>query len=159
MSPPAWRAAFELPLAESAVPAARRVVAALLQLWQATVRVADAELIISELVTNAIRHAGHSARLELDIAVEADGRVLLGLADGSALKPEIRELTGDQPTGRGMQIVERLAVAWGADDRPDGKRVWAELAMASQRPPPTDPHYPAHPPRSAPPPPRMDDGH
>jgi hypothetical protein len=49
------------------------------------------------------------------------------LADGSAVRPVVRELTGDAPTGRGMAIVAAVASRWGVEDHHGGKPVWVEL--------------------------------
>ncbi len=90
----------------------------------------DAELIVSELATNALLHAPVTGSIELEIVRRAHG-VRVSLADGSSVRPTIRERSSDRPSGRGMQIVATLATAWGAEDHQGGKRVWVDLDAAS----------------------------
>lgn len=80
--------------------------------------------IVSELATNAIRHAKSAFVLEVS---SDDGRVRVAVTDISTDPPRqsIRE-KGD-PTGRGLQIVEALSDRWGFHPDGDGKVVWAEF--------------------------------
>src|SRR5579875_1823547 len=98
----------------------------MLSAWNAAVLIDDAALVVSELVTNAYTHAatGHSYELELAMT---DDSVTIGLADGSSIKPIVEQVDHARPRGRGMQLVETLASAWGADDHEGGKRVWVRL--------------------------------
>jgi hypothetical protein len=52
----------------------------------------------------------------------------LSVADGSAVRPVVRELDRDNPRGRGLRLVQAIADRWGAEDHQGGKRVWLELA-------------------------------
>ena len=83
----------------------------------------DARVVITELVTNAVLHAGAAGplRLELDI----DDGVHVAVSDRSATRPVLRALTTDEESGRGLQIVQRLSARWGVEYGDDGKRVWA----------------------------------
>jgi two-component sensor histidine kinase len=108
------------------------VVGALLDAWKLTRLRADAELVISELVTNAVRHAPGSDSFELEI-VQQQGGVRLMLADAAPIRPLVQELSPDKPSGRGMQIVEALAASWGADNHHGGKRVWVDLRAHDSR--------------------------
>ena len=49
------------------------------------------------------------------------------MADGSSVRPVVRELDADRPRGRGLQLVQAIADRWGAEDHHGGKRVWFEL--------------------------------
>jgi anti-sigma regulatory factor (Ser/Thr protein kinase) len=80
-------------------------------------------LLVSELVTNAHRHAGGDAELELTPA--ADG-ILLAVEDSSTVPPVLHE--PGPAGGFGLHLVARLSDAWGVDTAPGGKRVWARLA-------------------------------
>lgn len=85
----------------------------------------DALVIVSELVTNALRYGtqpGDSLRLVL--AAEP-GSVRIEVHDPCRRRPRIR--TASDERGRGMFIVSGLAQSWGVDERPMGKSVWAEL--------------------------------
>ena len=62
--------------------------------------------------------------LELE---HSDGWLRIAVADGSAVRPVVGELRGDQPRGRGMRIVEAIADEWGVEDADGGKRVWFVL--------------------------------
>ena len=59
--------------------------------------------------------------LELEFS---DGRLRIAVADGSAVRPVVGELRGDQPRGRGRRMVEAIADAWGVEDVDGGKPVW-----------------------------------
>jgi Histidine kinase-like ATPase domain len=105
---------------------ARHVVAATLPAWDLPALADDAQLIVSELVANAYRHAPGTDSFELELVRHPD-RLRLSLADGFSIRPVIAELDPDRPTGRGLRIVQALADALGADDHHGGKRVWVEL--------------------------------
>jgi anti-sigma regulatory factor (Ser/Thr protein kinase) len=95
---------------------------------------ADVELLVSELVTNAVLHARSPARL----TIEHDGRTLrVTVADESDAQPRLRDYGADAVTGRGLYLVDRISERWGVDAVRDdhyGKRVWFELpAPAASR--------------------------
>ncbi len=126
-----WRASIDVPASVQGPMAARRVVAALLPAWELPELSDDAELVVSELVTNAYRHAPGTDSFELEL-VRRDGGVRIALADGNSVRPVIAELSDQdtRPTGRGMAIVAALATRWGAEDHHGGKRVWVDLERA-----------------------------
>ncbi len=81
-------------------------------------------VVLSELVSNAMQHAGPPVRLR--ILVTGD-RVLIEVRDSSTLRPH-RRVTGPQEErGRGLLIVDALATEWGFRITRDGKSTWAEL--------------------------------
>jgi len=122
-----WRASVDVPASVQGPAAARGVVAAVLPVWELPDLSDDAQLVVSELVTNAYRHAPGTDSFELELVRQSDG-VRISLADRNAVRPVIAELKADhQPTGRGMAIVAALAVRWGAEDHHGGKRVWVDL--------------------------------
>ncbi len=90
-----------------------------------------AELVLSELVTNALRvPAPRDRQVGILIArSEADGLLRLEVSDAGAGRPEVRNPGEDETGGRGLLLVEALAHRWGVRDRPYGigKTVWAEL--------------------------------
>lgn len=87
----------------------------------------DAQLVVSELVTNAVLHTLGGAVLELEVVAE---RLRLCVTDSSERRPAVRDPDPEETGGRGMVLVSALAVAWGAEEHPRGKTVWAELALA-----------------------------
>ena len=80
------------------------------------------ELLVSELVTNAVRHA--RGDIEVRIGTIRD-RIRVGIGDASPTRPAIRDpnLEG----GHGLRLVEVLADRWGVDQRAGGKTVWFEV--------------------------------
>jgi anti-sigma regulatory factor (Ser/Thr protein kinase) len=83
-----------------------------------------AELLVSELVTNAVLHA----RTPVQVGVEAHGAsVRVTVADGSPRQPMRRRHSVDSGTGRGLMLVEQMAAAWGVELLDAGKVVWFEL--------------------------------
>lgn len=123
------RASFDLPATAHAVKSARDVVGAVLAGWHLADLSDDAQLIVSELVTNVLRHAPGPESYELDFVRRANG-VQVGLADGSSVRPVVAELDHTRTTGRGMRVVEHLASTWGVDEYAGGKRVWVVLDRA-----------------------------
>jgi anti-sigma regulatory factor (Ser/Thr protein kinase) len=85
-----------------------------------------AELLVSEVVTNSIRHALAGGRVS--VARQGTG-VRVEVADSGGGTPVPRQAEPHEPTGRGLAIVGALADRWGVVDPPgSGKTVWFELA-------------------------------
>jgi anti-sigma regulatory factor (Ser/Thr protein kinase) len=83
------------------------------------------ELVTSELVTNAIRHASTQAiNLEL-IRLEGPGAVAVVVTDSSPRTPVKLDLAEDAQHGRGLHIVEALSTQWGWTPQGPGKAVFA----------------------------------
>ena len=74
-----------------------------------------------------VDHVGGEANLTLELQL-SDRWLRIGVIDGSAIRPVVRELSTDRPRGRGMRMIQGIADRWGADEHLDGKRVWFELA-------------------------------
>ena len=89
----------------------------------------DAELVVSELVTNALRHGLG------DVVVRSaliDGDLLqFSVTDSGPELPELQPVDPDRIGGVGLQIVDRLASEWGVASFPGGKTVWAMLVSRS----------------------------
>ena len=83
------------------------------------------ELLLSELVTNAVLHAASAPKVA--IAVLHD-RVHIEIVDHTRQSVAPREAGSDEEGGRGLGIVEALAKAWGTTPLPDGKIVWFDVA-------------------------------
>ncbi|WP_371515748.1 ATP-binding protein [Kitasatospora sp. NBC_01300] len=117
------------------VPVARRKVRSRVASWGVLLD-EDSRLalntVTSELVTNAVRH---SDRPMLTVAVYVSVRLrraLVEVYDGSIALPRRRQAGTDAESGRGLELVECLALAHGAERTEQGKRVWAELALPEQ---------------------------
>jgi two-component sensor histidine kinase len=119
-----------LPADERAPRSARRLTSTLLLAWGCADRVELAELIVSELVSNAVRYAADAGDLELELALGPDG-IELSVADGSGDLPVLRPQSG-KAGGLGLHLVDRTAARWGVEEHLLGKRVWVELAIEAQ---------------------------
>ena len=109
----------------SAVRQARTVTASVLARWQCTQDcVDDAVLIVSEMVTNAVRHGQGRVRLKLRRGAHV---LRLEVRDGSPRLPMLLPVAADAECGRGLRIVTALAHRWGTTRVRGGKIVWAEV--------------------------------
>jgi anti-sigma regulatory factor (Ser/Thr protein kinase) len=118
-------ASLELPADHTAAARARHFVGDTLRGWGCDHAVADAELLVSELVTNAVLHARSPARLK----VERDPVSLrVSVCDSSTAPPRVRDYGPSAVTGRGMLLVDRIAQRWGVDLDGNGKCVWFEVS-------------------------------
>jgi anti-sigma regulatory factor (Ser/Thr protein kinase) len=96
--------------------------------WDADDSVSDALVIATELVSNAVEHAGTSSR----ISVRLDPRGLWvdvrDFASGAVPRPRPRAIGSRR--GRGLHLVASMAPNWGVTQHPDGKTVWASIPRA-----------------------------
>jgi len=88
----------------------------------------SAVLLVSEVVTNAILHAG----TPIEVTLRLDGGLRVEVADGSEHLPVRRRYATTAGTGRGLMMLEELADAWGVQRRPGGKVVWFELGRGAE---------------------------
>ncbi|WP_084959521.1 ATP-binding protein [Thermoactinospora rubra] len=108
------------------VSKARRFARARLVAWGLKEAAEVVELLVSELVTNALQHARGPCRL----TVWVTGNLLrCDVQDGSVTPPRLRE-TAEDEHGRGLQILDALACCWGSESTPRGKVVWFELPLS-----------------------------
>jgi anti-sigma regulatory factor (Ser/Thr protein kinase) len=119
-------ASFDLPPTQAAVPAARHLVLELLRVWQCPHDHDDAALLVTELVSNVADHVGGEADLTVEVSF-ADAWLRIAVVDGSAVRPVVRELSTEQPRGRGLRMVQAIADRWGVEDHHGGKRIWLEM--------------------------------
>jgi GAF domain-containing protein/anti-sigma regulatory factor (Ser/Thr protein kinase) len=110
-----------------AVPRARRFTAAVLRDASLGELVPDAEIVVSELVTNALLHAQTPVVVRVLPKAET---VRVEVHDGARHHPVRGTQGADGMTGRGIRLVEALSRHWGVETIEDGKIVWAELAQA-----------------------------
>ncbi|MFH8222949.1 ATP-binding protein [Streptomyces sp. NPDC018057] len=118
-----------LPRDERAAGEARVMVATVLAVWRLPRLVADAELVASELVTNAVRHA-RGPDVGMTVTRTGHTKVRVAVTDGSPLLPRLRGADLLAETGRGLRLVDGLSQDWGVTPCVRGKSVWAEVGEA-----------------------------
>jgi anti-sigma regulatory factor (Ser/Thr protein kinase) len=91
----------------------------------------DLHLLTTELVTNAVLHAGagEADKIELRVATEPNA-VRVSVTDpGGEDTPTVQALDPEVPGGMGLFLVEQISSSWGVERAPGGRnRVWFELA-------------------------------
>jgi anti-sigma regulatory factor (Ser/Thr protein kinase) len=126
-----------LPYTPSSVGVARRhLVGELREAGVGEATACDAGLVVSELISNALRHATPLPGGIVRVAWRRhDDRVEIAVSDGGGQTvPKVNEPGSSAIGGRGLGIVERLSLRWGVRPAVDGVRevtVWAELLLAS----------------------------
>jgi serine phosphatase RsbU (regulator of sigma subunit) len=114
------------------VPGARRLIRSTLSGLPHWV-VDDAELVVTELVTNAVLHGERPAQLRV---IDVGGGVRLEMEDSGRAAPILLRHGGDSMTGRGLSLVAALASEWGVrQGATAGKVVWAQLSTAQPQSP------------------------
>ncbi|MFE9369439.1 SpoIIE family protein phosphatase [Streptomyces sp. NPDC006711] len=117
-----WRLAAE----EQEVGRARHLVREQLVQWGLAAVTETVELLVSEVVTNGIRHA-HGRQVELRL-VRAEA-LLCEVADDDHTLPSLLSAGPDDEAGRGLRVVSELAHAWGSSRTGNGKTVWFDVAL------------------------------
>ncbi|NYI06524.1 ATP-binding protein [Allostreptomyces psammosilenae] len=131
--PFSYDALEELRLSSTDQPAAtaRRVVRAVLALWDLEALNDTATRLVTELVVNSVRHTGGgSVGLRLE---RRPGRVRVEVRDPSKALPCLIDAGPEPQAVRGLRMVDQLAYRWGADLLPRGKAVWFELRLPARR--------------------------
>ncbi|MEU1852961.1 ATP-binding protein [Streptomyces sp. NPDC019990] len=110
--------------------------------WKLPELVDTAELVTSELASNAVLHARCDVFRVTVRRLPGDG-VRVVVTDLTKTLPTAVRAGDDEDHGRGLAIVEAMSVEWGADPLPWGKRVWADLRKPPVEEPPVhrDPLY------------------
>jgi anti-sigma regulatory factor (Ser/Thr protein kinase) len=133
---PAVRVAAEkqwqlrLPADPDSPAIARNLVADACLAWQLAGLLHPGRAVVSELVANAVEHAG----TDIDLTVSLRGPGLhLAVRDGSPAPPRLLDLAAPVPgrpldeRGQGLRVVEADSIAWGSVPAVDGKVVWATI--------------------------------
>ncbi|MEU1268280.1 SpoIIE family protein phosphatase [Streptomyces sp. NPDC005799] len=115
-------ASWELPSDPAIVAEARRRTRDRLTEWGLEDAAFITELVVSELVTNAIRHATGPIRLRLI----RDQTLTCEVSDGSTISPHLRRARLTDEGGRGLLLVAQLSERWGTRYTSAGKTIWAE---------------------------------
>jgi PAS domain S-box-containing protein len=116
-----WR----LPREPRSVGRARELARAQLTAWDLEALVDTVELLVSELVTNALRYGEGEIRLRL----LRDRTLVCEVWDAGLVQPRRRRARDTDEGGRGLQLVGLLSAAWGSRRTPRGKTVWFELPL------------------------------
>ncbi|MEV6290775.1 ATP-binding SpoIIE family protein phosphatase [Streptomyces sp. NPDC051896] len=122
----------------AAVSQARKYVWGKLTAWGLEDTAPTTELIVSELVTNAIRHGRPPVRLRL---ILQGAGLTCEVSDGSSTSPYLRRANTFDESGRGLFIVSQLAQRWGTRHDSRGKTIWAEERLHTSEEAPTDGHH------------------
>jgi serine phosphatase RsbU (regulator of sigma subunit) len=120
-------ASWTLPAELTSARKARTLIRRPLRRWGLIELLPLAELLVSELVTNAVRYAQGKIGLRLVL----EGGLVCEVTDDSAALPRLRHADDSDERGRGLQVVSQLAQRWGARRAASGKVVWCELPLPS----------------------------
>jgi serine phosphatase RsbU (regulator of sigma subunit) len=118
-------ASWTLPSELTSARRARGLIRRPLKQWGLTDLQPAVELLVSELVTNAVRYAQGKIGLRLIL----EGGLVCEVLDDSAALPRLRHPDDDDERGRGLQVVSQVAQRWGARRSLAGKVVWCELPL------------------------------
>jgi DNA-binding HxlR family transcriptional regulator len=99
-----------------------------LRAWGEDHLVADAALLVTELATNAVRHASSPFRASVS---RTGAAVRIAVEDLGTGEPRLRPADPERLGGRGVALVDAMSVTWGVDPAPAGKVVWCELRTAA----------------------------
>ncbi|MFD7241504.1 SpoIIE family protein phosphatase [Streptomyces massasporeus] len=118
-------ATWAVPADPSAVAQTRKDVVQQLERWGLSDAVFVTELVVSELVTNAIRHAEPPVQLRLI----HDSTLICEVSDGGNTAPHLRRARTYDEGGRGLLLVAQLTERWGTRQGAAGKTIWAEQTL------------------------------
>jgi anti-sigma regulatory factor (Ser/Thr protein kinase) len=121
------RLRITLPAVDHSVWLARQATRVVLTAWQLAYVEENAVLIVSELATNAVRHARGADLIALDL-VAAPTWLRIEVQDTDRRWPQPRIPDCFDESGFGFVLVDALAGKWGVRETDEGKAVWAELA-------------------------------
>jgi len=116
---------WTLPSELTSASRARSLIRRPMRRWGLTELIPTAELLVSELVTNAVRYA--QGKIGLRLILERG--LVCEVLDESAALPRLRHPDDSDERGRGLQVVSQLAQRWGARRAAAGKVVWCELSV------------------------------
>ncbi|CAM5558573.1 PAS domain S-box-containing protein OS=Streptomyces albaduncus OX=68172 GN=FHS32_002661 PE=4 SV=1 [Streptomyces griseoloalbus] len=118
---------WDIPADPALVAPIRKQVLDQLAAWSLTDASFTAELVVSELVTNAIRYGAPPIRLRL---IHDAATLICEVSDTSHTAPHLRRAKTWDEGGRGLLLVAQLTQRWGTRHTAEGKTIWAELALA-----------------------------
>jgi anti-sigma regulatory factor (Ser/Thr protein kinase) len=115
-----------LPADPQSAAEARSLVLVVCNRWHADEVCSDTELVVTELIANAVRHAGTEIVVRLARLTSLRG-VRAEVTDHSTRPVRPRQAGALSENGRGLFLVDTLSSRWGADATSEGKTVWAEI--------------------------------
>ncbi|MFI1832815.1 SpoIIE family protein phosphatase [Streptomyces olivaceoviridis] len=119
-------ATWDIPADPALVAPIRKQVVDQLDAWSLSEATFTAELVVSELVTNAIRYGARPIRLRL---IHDATTLICEVSDTSHTAPHLRRAKTFDEGGRGLLLVAQLTQRWGSRHTPEGKTIWAELPL------------------------------
>ncbi|WP_442812372.1 SpoIIE family protein phosphatase [Streptomyces sp. NBC_01210] len=123
--PPDHVANWDVPFDPAAVAGMRAAVAEKLDDWGLSELAFAMELVLSELITNALRYGSAPVTVRL----LRDRTLTCEVSDGSSTSPHLRYAATMDEGGRGLFLVAQMAERWGTRYTPQGKVIWAELSL------------------------------
>ena len=109
----------------TSVREARSVLAEPMKRWDLEDLIPTTELLVSELVTNAVKYS----RGEVTLRLVNEKALVCEVLDSSGALPRLRQANSDDESGRGLQVVRQLSQRWGARRTATGKVVWCEQPL------------------------------
>jgi PAS domain S-box-containing protein len=122
-------ATWDIPADPALVAPVRKQVVDQLDAWGLSLVAFAAELVVSELVTNAIRYGAPPIRLRL---IHNDTHLICEVSDTGNTAPHLRRARTWDEGGRGLLLVAQLTQRWGSRHTTEGKTIWAELDLLDQ---------------------------
>ncbi|WP_234435974.1 SpoIIE family protein phosphatase [Streptomyces sp. NRRL S-813] len=116
---------WDVPADPAAVARIRDAASATLEEWGLGELAFGMELVLSELVTNALRYGSEPIHVRLI----HDRTLICEVSDGSSTSPHLRYAATTEEGGRGLFLVSQMTERWGTRYTPQGKVIWAELAL------------------------------
>ncbi len=127
--PAAQVATWAIPPDPALVAPIRKQVVEQLERWQLLEASFTAELVVSELVTNAIRYGARPIRLRL---IHDAATLICEVSDNNHTAPHLRRAKTFDEGGRGLLLVAQLTQRWGSRHTAEGKTIWAELELIGE---------------------------
>jgi serine phosphatase RsbU (regulator of sigma subunit) len=118
-------AVWEYPAEEPVVAQARKAVTRQLSAWGLDELVPETQLIVSELITNAIRYAGGPIQVRLI----RESVLVCEVSDPSNTQPRLRRAHITDENGRGLFLIAHMARRWGSRYGVSGKTIWVEQSL------------------------------
>ncbi|MFD7934992.1 SpoIIE family protein phosphatase [Streptomyces sp. NPDC059755] len=122
-------ATWDIPADPALVAPIRKQAVDQLARWGLSEASFTTELVVSELVTNAIRYGAHPIRLRL---IHDAATLICEVSDTSHTAPHLRRAKTWDEGGRGLLLVAQLTQRWGSRHTPEGKTIWAELSLLDE---------------------------